>query len=85
MPKSDVCERNIHDFENLTYVMPKSDACTDVSPKIVQKSGSEQNVMPLRIMTKIDALLLGTSLIDLSSGRQKGCLAVLNSDYRGTG
>ena len=55
-PKSDVCERNIHDFENLTYVVSKSDACTDVSPKIVQKSGSEQNVMSLRIMTKIDAL-----------------------------
>ena len=51
-PKSDVCERNIHDFENLTYVVSKSDA----PPQIVQKSGSEQNVMPLRIMTKIDAL-----------------------------
>ena len=55
-PKSDVCERNIHDFEKLTYVVSKSDACTDVSPKIVQKSGSEQNVMPLRIRTKTDAL-----------------------------
>ena len=39
----------------LTYVMSKSDACTDVSTKIVQKPGSDQNVMPLRIMTKIDA------------------------------